>query len=161
MAMLNPLFSTENVTYRDGKRYVWLMSLLVPAALGCGPLLYWLTGSVAAMWIPAAVVYVAIPLLDVVLGEDLNNPPEEVVPLTQGLPPLWGEMNPARVALRLSHHQRVHYLEPERRHQSDQEHPKVSIRQRGQHVEVTQRLVPPSGIGVVVRVSHRKHAGWS
>ena len=83
MAMLNPLFSTENVTYRDGKRYVWLMSLLVPAALGCGPLLYWLTGSVAAMWIPAAVVYVAIPLLDVVLGEDLNNPPEEVVPLLE------------------------------------------------------------------------------
>lgn len=83
MAMLNPLFSTENVTYRDGKRYVWLMSLLVPAALGCGPLFYWLTGSVAAMWIPAAVVYVAIPLLDVVLGEDLNNPPEEVVPLLE------------------------------------------------------------------------------
>jgi alkane 1-monooxygenase len=81
--MLNPLFSTENVTYRDGKRYAWLMSLLVPAALGCGPLFYWLTGSVAAMWIPAAVVYVAIPLLDVVLGEDLNNPPEEVVPLLE------------------------------------------------------------------------------
>lgn len=83
MAMLNPLFSTENVTYRDGKRYAWLMSLLVPAALGCGPLFYWVTGSVAAMWIPAAVVYVAIPLLDVVLGEDLNNPPEEVVPLLE------------------------------------------------------------------------------
>ena len=83
MAMLNPLFSTENVTYRDGKRYAWLMSLLVPAALGCGPLFYWLTGSAAAMWIPAAVVYVAIPLLDVVLGEDLNNPPEEVVPLLE------------------------------------------------------------------------------
>ena len=83
MAMLNPLFSTENVTYRDGKRYAWLMSLLVPAALGCGPLFYWLTGSVAAMWIPAAVVYVAIPLLDVVLDEDLNNPPEEVVPLLE------------------------------------------------------------------------------
>jgi alkane 1-monooxygenase len=59
------------------------MSLLVPAALGCGPLFYWLTGSVAAMWIPAAVVYLAIPLLDVVLGEDLNNPPEEVVPLLE------------------------------------------------------------------------------
>jgi alkane 1-monooxygenase len=83
MAMLNPLFSTENVTYRDGKRYAWLMSLLVPAALGCGPLFYWLTGSVAAMWIPAAVVYAAIPLLDVALGEDLNNPPEEVVPLLE------------------------------------------------------------------------------
>ena len=83
MSMLNPLFSIENVTYRDGKRYAWLMSLLVPAALGCGPLFYWLTGSVTAMWIPAAVVYVAIPLLDVVLGEDLNNPPEEVVPLLE------------------------------------------------------------------------------
>jgi alkane 1-monooxygenase len=80
MSFLNPVFSGEGVSYRDGKRYAWLMSVLVPAALGCGPLLYWWTGSVAAMWLPAVAVYALIPLADMLLGEDLNNPPEAVVP---------------------------------------------------------------------------------
>lgn len=83
MSFLNPVFSVGNVSYRDGKRYAWVMSLIVPAVLGCGPLFYWLTGSVAAMWIPATTIYVVIPLLDMILGEDLNNPPEEVVPLLE------------------------------------------------------------------------------
>lgn len=86
MSFLNPVFSTDDVSYRDGKRYAWAVSLLVPTALGCGPLLYWLTGSVAAMWIPAAVVYGVIPLLDVAMGEDLNNPPEEIVPQLEADP---------------------------------------------------------------------------
>ena len=79
MSFLNPVFSTDSVRYRDGKRYAWLISLMVPAILGCGPLFYRWTSSVAAMWIPVAVVYLGIPLLDILLGEDLNNPPEEVV----------------------------------------------------------------------------------
>lgn len=33
MSLLNPVFSTENVRYRDGKRYAWFVSLLVPAVL--------------------------------------------------------------------------------------------------------------------------------
>lgn len=86
MSFLNPVFSTENVSYRDGKRYAWLVSLLVPAVLGCGPLFYWLTGSVAAMWIPMALVYGVIPVVDLVVGEDLNNPPEEVVPQLEADP---------------------------------------------------------------------------
>ena len=67
MSLLNPVFSTENVRYRDGKRYAWFVSLLVPTVLGCGPLFYALTGSVASLWIPAAVVYGVVPLLDVLL----------------------------------------------------------------------------------------------
>ncbi|TFH31500.1 MAG: alkane 1-monooxygenase [Myxococcales bacterium] len=83
MSLLNPVFSTENVHYRDGKRYAWVVSLVMPAALGCGPLLYWLTGSVASLWVAPMAVYLLVPLLDVLLGEDLNNPPEEVVPLLE------------------------------------------------------------------------------
>jgi alkane 1-monooxygenase len=83
MSLLNPVFSAGNIRYRDGKRYAWMTALLVPAFLGCGPLLYLATGSVAAMLIPYAAVYLGIPLLDLVLGEDLNNPPEEVVPLLE------------------------------------------------------------------------------
>ena len=80
MSFLNPVFSAENVSYRDGKRYAWLFSLAVPAVLGLGPVFYLWTGSAASMWLPALFVYGLIPLLDLLIGEDLNNPPEEVVP---------------------------------------------------------------------------------
>ena len=75
MSLLNPVFASENVRYRDGKRYAWFVSLLVPSVLGCGPLFYALTGSVASLLMPALLVYGAIPLLDLLLGEDRNNPP--------------------------------------------------------------------------------------
>ncbi|MGB5811716.1 MAG: alkane 1-monooxygenase [Polyangiales bacterium] len=83
MSLLNPVFDSGNVRYRDGKRYAWLVSLLVPPMLGCGPLLYAWTGSFGSLWIPALAIYGTIPLLDVLLGEDRNNPPEEVVPLLE------------------------------------------------------------------------------
>ena len=83
MSLLNPVFAHENVRYRDGKRYAWFVSLLVPTVLGCGPLFYVLTDSVASLFMPALLVYGAIPLLDLLLGEDRNNPPEEVVPLLE------------------------------------------------------------------------------
>ena len=86
MSLLNPVFSADGVQYQDGKRYAWLTSLLMPMVLGLGPVFYWLTGSVASMFIPTLAVYVLIPLADMVLGEDLNNPPEEVVPQLEADP---------------------------------------------------------------------------
>ena len=86
MPVLNPVFSHKGVHYRDGKRHAWLISLLVPASLGGGPLLYEATGSLAAFWIPIVLVYGGIPLLDMMVGEDLNNPPEAVVPLLESDP---------------------------------------------------------------------------
>ncbi|MBW2381830.1 MAG: alkane 1-monooxygenase, partial [Deltaproteobacteria bacterium] len=80
MSVLNPVFSHEDVQYRDGKRHAWVVSLLVPASLGAGPFLYQATGSVWSLWIPVLLVYGMIPLLDLVLGEDRNNPPETIVP---------------------------------------------------------------------------------
>lgn len=86
MWFLNPTFSADGVTYRDGKRYAWLASLLVPAAMGCAPLLYLATGSVAVLLIPLFVLYGGIPLADLLLGEDRNNPPEAVVPALEADP---------------------------------------------------------------------------
>ena len=86
MSVLNPVFSRESVRYRDGKRHAWLVSLLVPAALGSGPLLVAATGSFAALWIPVVLLYVGIPAADRMLSEDLNNPPEVVVPLLDADP---------------------------------------------------------------------------
>ena len=69
----------RTVTYTDKKRYFWffsfLLALVAPAAVG----LYFWTGSIAAIFLPIAYIYVVVPTLDLIFGEDTNNPPEEVV----------------------------------------------------------------------------------
>ena len=66
--------------YRDRKRYAWLLSVLVPAFIGSSALLVLLTGDARLAWLPVVFVYGAIPLLDMLLGEDQSNPPEAAVP---------------------------------------------------------------------------------
>jgi len=69
----------DTVTYRDGKRYLWMLSFIPPLV----PLLsYWLylqTMNPVMTLIPFVFIYVLIPLLDVLIGEDTHNPPAEVV----------------------------------------------------------------------------------
>lgn len=65
--------------YRDPKRYSWLLSLLVPASLAIGPLVYLRTHEAWRLWIPFAITYFLIPLLDIIVGEDRTNPPEDAV----------------------------------------------------------------------------------
>ena len=65
--------------YRDKKRYAWLLTpvwVLMPALsvyLAC------ITGNAAYYWLTPVLLYFAMPLLDVVTGSDLNNPPESAV----------------------------------------------------------------------------------
>jgi alkane 1-monooxygenase len=66
-------------TYRDPKRYSWLLSLLVPASLVIGPAVYLHRHHALGLWVPVAVTYLLIPLLDMLIGEDRSNPPEEAV----------------------------------------------------------------------------------
>lgn len=66
--------------YRDRKRYAWLLSILFPAFIGSSALLVMLTGDARFAWLSLVFVYGAIPLLDIVLGEDQSNPPEDAVP---------------------------------------------------------------------------------
>ncbi|MAM89445.1 alkane 1-monooxygenase [Allohahella sp. A8] len=87
--------------YVDRKRYAWVLSLLIPATVVVGPLLYLQTGVELALWTPLFFYYTIIPLLDRLLGEDRSNPPESVVPLLEAdhyyryctyalVPILWG-----------------------------------------------------------------------
>ena len=79
--MPQPHFSSAQVTpYRDRKRYAWLLSLLVPCAVGIGPALMMVSGDPRSLWIPVAFFYLIAPLLDWLLGEDQSNPPETAVP---------------------------------------------------------------------------------
>ncbi len=71
---------TADASYRDPKRYAWLLSLLVPALAGAGPLLYLATGETGLLWLPVILVYLLLPLLDLAFGEDQSNPPESAVP---------------------------------------------------------------------------------
>lgn len=79
--MLSPAPApSQPVIYHDRKRAAWLLSLLVPASVAAGPILMLLLGDPLALWLPVAAFYLVVPLLDLLLGEDLSNPPEEVVP---------------------------------------------------------------------------------
>ena len=66
--------------YVDRKRYAWLLSVFVPFLVGSGPLLIEWTGVHAWAWLPIAFLYLVVPLLDLLLGEDRSNPPESAVP---------------------------------------------------------------------------------
>jgi len=65
--------------YRDRKRYLWALSVLVPMLAFVGPGLFLASGNELWLWAPLAFYFVVIPVLDIMLGEDTNNPPEEVV----------------------------------------------------------------------------------
>lgn len=66
--------------YTDRKRYAWMLSVLVPFFVGSGPLLIEWTGEPLWAWSPILFIYLLVPVLDLVLGEDRSNPPESVVP---------------------------------------------------------------------------------
>jgi len=69
----------ERPAWRDGKRYLWLLGTVVPLFLFAGWGLVNLTGLGLFWWIGPIVLYVVIPLLDVVIGDDPTNAPEEAV----------------------------------------------------------------------------------
>lgn len=71
---------TGLISYTDKKRWLWLLSLVYPIFPIAGVVAHYLTGSEMALFLPLVLIYAVIPMLDAVLGEDLNNPPEEVVP---------------------------------------------------------------------------------
>jgi alkane 1-monooxygenase len=80
----NPTARADNPkgqpTYRDPKRWVWILSLLVPMTVGIGPALMLATGSEWALWLPVVLFYLVFPAIDWFLGTDTTNPPEWAVP---------------------------------------------------------------------------------
>src|SRR5689334_8553278 len=67
------------VTWRDSKRYVWLLGLIVPTIPFLSFGLAELTGSAAAWFFGPALVFGLFPLLDLAIGMDPSNPPDGVV----------------------------------------------------------------------------------
>lgn len=73
----------DEITWKDPKRYLWLLGLLVPAlpflALG----LVEVTGLGLFWWFGPMFMYILLPLLDTVVGSDQENPPESIVKILE------------------------------------------------------------------------------
>jgi len=67
------------IHYVDRKRWFWLLSVLYPLQPFIGIWLHARTGHQGWLLLPLFLNYVLAPLVDSVVGEDTNNPPEEVV----------------------------------------------------------------------------------
>ena len=69
----------RSVVWRDGKRLAWLLSVVYPLVPLLGVALHARTGQPAMLAVPLLIGYGLMPLLDALIGEDRNNPPEAVV----------------------------------------------------------------------------------
>ncbi|MDB5973807.1 MAG: alkane 1-monooxygenase [Nevskia sp.] len=69
----------EAAAWKDGKRHAWLMGLLIPSL----PLLGWAlvaaTGLSVFWWTGPIFYFLIIPPLELLIGEDRNNPPDGAV----------------------------------------------------------------------------------
>lgn len=70
-------------TFRDRKRYAWLLSMLVPLLAAAGPLWVLLGAPLAALWLPVLLIYIGLPVADLLVGEDRSNPPESAIAALQ------------------------------------------------------------------------------
>jgi alkane 1-monooxygenase len=72
-----PVGSTER--WRDPKRYLWLIGLVVPSLFFIGYGGWLATGWPGLFWIGPVVILVIVPAIDLVAGLDRSNPPDDVI----------------------------------------------------------------------------------
>ena len=72
-----PAGSTE--LWRDRKRYLWLIGLVVPSLAFLAIGLHAATGWGGWFWIGPVVILVIVPVVDLVAGLDRSNPPDDVI----------------------------------------------------------------------------------
>jgi alkane 1-monooxygenase len=81
MAFAGQAEDGRTISYTDGKRYLYLLSLVIPSTPALSVALYFALGqSPLTTLIPLLFIFAVVPLVDLILGEDTHNPPEEVVP---------------------------------------------------------------------------------
>ena len=69
--------------WRDGNRYFWILGAFVPLFLFAGWGMVSLTGLGLFWWMGPLLIFGVIPILDLIVGTDTTNPPEEVVPFLE------------------------------------------------------------------------------
>lgn len=71
--------STQGPSYRDPKRHLWLIGLLVPCLPLIGGGLALLTEHALWWYLAPIIVYIVVPVLELMVGEDPSNPPDEAM----------------------------------------------------------------------------------
>ncbi len=74
------------VAWRDTKRPLWPLALVVPVLPFAGYLLATTVGAAWGWWLTPVFILGIIPIIDVFIGDDRVNPPEEAVPALQASP---------------------------------------------------------------------------
>jgi alkane 1-monooxygenase len=72
-----PVGSTAE--WKDKKRYLWLIGLVVPSLVFAALGLHAATGWGVWYWLGPIVVLVVVPTIDLVVGLDRSNPPDDVI----------------------------------------------------------------------------------
>ena len=70
--------------WRDRKRYLWLIGLVVPSLAFVAFGMHALTGQGAWFWIGPVVILVIVPAIDLVTGLDRSNPPDDLIAALEG-----------------------------------------------------------------------------
>src|SRR5918992_5522841 len=66
-------------TWRDKKRYLWLIGLVVPSLALVAIVGYAASGWSALLWLGPIVILVVVPAIDLTTGLDRSNPPDDVI----------------------------------------------------------------------------------
>ncbi|MFV0495898.1 alkane 1-monooxygenase [Mycobacterium sp.] len=81
-----PNTGAQHAEWRDKKRHLWLMGLIVPTSLFVMlPVVWginrlgWHDAAQVPLWIGPILLYIVLPLLDLRFGPDGQNPPDEVM----------------------------------------------------------------------------------
>ena len=72
-----PAGSTER--WKDKKRYLWLIGLVVPSLAAVAIGVFALTGFTPVLWLGPIVILVIVPAIDLIAGLDRSNPPDDVI----------------------------------------------------------------------------------
>ncbi|MCU0831930.1 MAG: alkane 1-monooxygenase [Rhizobiaceae bacterium] len=79
MIFVEQTVENGRVTYRDTKRWWWLLSVMTPGLPGLAALM--LLSGAHPSWsaVPLVFYFGLVPLLDWIIGEDIDNPPEDII----------------------------------------------------------------------------------
>src|SRR6476646_6930540 len=71
--------AASTAQWKDRKRYLWLIGLVVPSLAFLGYGAWTLTGIGAFFWIGPVVILGVVPAIDLMTGLDRSNPPDDVI----------------------------------------------------------------------------------
>lgn len=74
-----PELAPVTVSWRDAKKYLWPLGLVIPTLPFQAWLAVELTGSGLFWWLGPVVFFIVLPLLDVIIGKDAENPPDSAL----------------------------------------------------------------------------------